>query len=1147
MTRLIIKRTQNRYFSIHTHSRFSVNDALPEVGALVAKAKELGYPALALTDHGNMAGTVQLYQECKKVGIKPMPGSELYLVIDREDKKAKRYHVGMVAYTTQGYRNLVRISTMTNENFRNKPILDLNDMAVLKDAGQTEGIALTTGCFFGLVVQTLVSEGYDATKKIVAMFASWFDTYVELQVHQINRGEGEMTEKDIVSSLIMIAKELGLPAVITQDSHYLNPEDKPVHESLKRLVAFGPDSDDAVFPGDSFHLADEKFLRSHYSAEEWEVGMAGLDLLLSKYDLSIPEMDHYDYRVPQVYEKPEEVLRKLMVKVTADKSPVVQARVKEELEVVTVSRMADYLLLVARVCQWLREAGIFYQIRGSAGGSMICYLLDITNVDPLKWKLRFDRFLSKDRLSPPDIDIDVEHSKRADVIEWLNDHYATVQIGNWRVYSIEGDSETTTGSLRIRTMSRIRASTGEADWASVTSEQRTELMVLSDADLYSGYGVHAAGLVVASSRKEIAAKLPMMWVASSKTMVTQYDGKDVEKIGVVKLDVLGVKTLTVLRRTMVNTGVDTTGGMEKCLASIPMTDQKTFAMLAKGDTSGVFQLEGGTATRYIRRLHPTKVSDLIASVALFRPGVMNSGATDSYLARKAGEEKPPERHSIITAVVGETHGILLYQDQVIDILRSLGMLADDLTTFLKAVKASNKNVTAAAGIMAHYEPIVEQMCRDKGMTELDIEWLWSALVAFSNYSFNRCTDGSTEVTVSGMSHDAETELFKSSGGRYGGQIMTIREFHNIFHGLKTQTRQKYRAESRGLWIAARDVDGRIRPARIKDVHANGVQEIWKVTTESGHSITATNNHRHLTDRGWVEVQDLKDGDSLAVMGPVEKVISNSNPDGVPGHIKNGRRGLTTWVKNVRSGGVCEFCGGTSSRMEIAHLDNNHSNHTPENIAYLCNPCHKKADYDLGSRKSRWSRGREILFSAVVSIEFAGHSDTYDLEMDSDDHSWVGDGVVTHNSHATIYGITAWRCAYLAVNFPLEFHAALLAVAAESAKGKEDKEKIYIRTARRRGMKILRADVNKSQASYSIDPDRKGIRKGLNSIKGMGVCAAENIFSLQPFTDIDDFAERVNKRSVSGAKSWLATHDWEQVNGRMETLYEIEAFKSLGVS
>ena len=793
----------------------------------------------------------------------------------------------MVAYTTQGYRNLVRISTMTNENFRNKPILDLNDMAVLKDAGQTEGIALTTGCFFGLVVQTLLNEGYDAAKKIVAMFSSWFDTYVELQVHQIERAEG-LTEKEIVAALIRIARELGLPAVITQDSHYINPEDKPVHESLKRLVAFGPDSDDAVFPGDSFHLADEEFLKCHYSEEEWEVGMAGLDLLLSKYDLSIPEMDHYDYQVPQIYENPEEVLRTRMVIATMGKSAAVRARVKEELEVVKVSRMADYLLLVARVCQWLREAGIFYQIRGSAGGSMICYLLKITNVDPLKWKLRFDRFLSKDRLSPPDIDIDVEHSKRALVIEWLDEHYATVQIGNWRVYSIDGDSETTTGSLRIRALSRIRASTGEADWSSVSHEQRLELIKLSEAELYSGYGVHAAGLVVASSRKEIAAKLPMMWVASSKTMVTQYDGKDVEKIGVVKLDVLGVKTLTVLRRTMENRGIDTTGGMEQCLADIPMTDPKVFVMLGKGDTSGVFQLEGGTATRYIRRLHPTKVSDLIASVALFRPGVMNSGATDSYLARKAGEEKPPERHPIITKVVGETHGILLYQDQVIDILRTMGMHADDLTKFLKAVKASNKNVAAARVTMTHYEPIVEQMCRDRGMTEADVEWLWEALKAFAQYSFGR-------------------------------------------------------------------------------------------------------------------------------------------------------------------------------------------------------------------------------------------------------------------SHATIYGITAWRCAYLAVNYPLEFHSALLAVAAESAKGKEDKEKIYRRTAQRRGLRILPVDVNKSKASYSMDPDRRGIRKGFNSVKGLALSASENITALQPFTDIEDFAERVNKRSVTGAKSWLATHDWEQVNGRMETLYDIEAFKSLGVS
>src|SRR6476661_1695582 len=174
MPRIVIQRKENRWFSVHTHSKYSAKDALPSVRDVVARAKELGYRGLGLTDHGNMAGSVELYQECKKAGIKPFPGSELYLVKDRNDKKAKRYHVGVLAYTTEGYRNLVNLSTLTHENFRHKPLIDLADMAELKSQGKTEGIALTTGCFFGLVIQTLIHDGYTAAKQLVATFASWF-------------------------------------------------------------------------------------------------------------------------------------------------------------------------------------------------------------------------------------------------------------------------------------------------------------------------------------------------------------------------------------------------------------------------------------------------------------------------------------------------------------------------------------------------------------------------------------------------------------------------------------------------------------------------------------------------------------------------------------------------------------------------------------------------------------------------------------------------------------------------------------------------------------------------------------------------------------------------------------------------------------
>jgi DNA polymerase-3 subunit alpha len=519
---------------------------------------------------------------------------------------------------------------------------------------------------------------------------------------------------------------------------------------------------------------------------------------------------------------------------------------------------------------------MFFQCRGSAAGSLLCWLLDITNVDPIKWKLRFDRFLTKDRSKPPDIDLDVESARRQELIGWLGENFSVVQIGTFGTYSMSGD-EDGKGSLKVKYFSTLRKQGESAPkWENVPEEQRAELYALSAMELYKGYGVHAAGIILCNSRTELETQVPLMYVASSKTFVSQYDMKDVEGIGLVKLDALGVKTMDVLRRTILNMGRDPKDGLE----FIPLRDTKVFSMIGRGDTKGVFQLEGGTSARKVRFLKPTKIGDVIASMALFRPGVMASGAMDAYLRRKHGEESTPARHTIIETATKETFGILLYQDQVIEVLRTLGLGADDLNAFLKAVKASNKNVAAAAETMAHYGGIVQDLCRQRGMTDADVQWLWDALEAFAEYSFNR-------------------------------------------------------------------------------------------------------------------------------------------------------------------------------------------------------------------------------------------------------------------AHATVYGITAYRCAYLAVHHPLEFHAALLAVAAGT-----DKEAEYASAARNRGMRLLKADVKHSEYTYSVDPHGRGIRRGLLAIKGIGPSAAQAIIEARPFASLDEFAERVNPRMVTGVKDYLAEKDCNNLSGKMEALYEYGAFNSL---
>jgi DNA polymerase III subunit alpha len=734
-------RRSSSLWNLHAHSRFSAGDALPTVADMVKTVASYGQPALGLTDHGNMAGAVQLYTECAKAGIKPFPGSELYVVHDRNDKKAKRHHMCVVAYTTEGYANLVKMSTRSYANFYHKPLLDHADLAEMSEAGMLKGIAATSGCYFGFIAQSVATGDPMSAESYMNSYAKWFDRfYVELQNHNIDHGDG-WNDDLLADELMSIAQRNGIPCVLTQDSHYCHQEEQEIHNALKRLVSFGSDPDDATFPGDGFGLADTGWFRAHHHDARFDRGREGLADLLAAHDLSIPQLDKYHYNIPFIEETPDAVLEKRCRLALDDmrlREKRYVARLDDELEIIKDTGMAGYLLLVEQVTDWCRANQVFYQARGSASGSMVCWLLGITQADPLKWGLSFERFISRDRTKPPDIDLDVEKHRRKELIAYLQSRYAVVQIGTWAEFSLQGDEEAdedgAKGSLRVRYYSAQRKSGKPVgNWDSVPEADKAALYAIADRKPFSGYGTHAAGLVVTTSASEIDNLVPLMKVASSDTTVTQYEMDDVEKLGLVKLDVLGLKTLSVLHLCMDNLGRDVFRGLDW----IPLSDAKTYAAISRGDTAGVFQLEGGTAARGCRRLRPSKIADIIAAMALFRPATMNSGATDSYIMRKQGEESVPERHEIIVKHTAKTYGIMLFQEQVISILRELGMTPDDLTAFLKAVKASNSSIGDAGKVIDGYKQRVHDMAVDAGFRKADWLWLWEAIEGFAAYGFNQ--------------------------------------------------------------------------------------------------------------------------------------------------------------------------------------------------------------------------------------------------------------------------------------------------------------------------------------------------------------------------------------------------------------------------
>ena len=729
------------FWSLHTHSKYSVNDALPEVQACVDAAVKFDYPALGLTDHGSPSGNIQLYTACRKAGIEPIPGVELYVVPEMATATRKgSMHLTMGAYSEAGYRNLVHVTSTTAKRFWYKPLLDFADFAAMAEDGATKGLAIGTGCYGGVIPTVLRTQGEAAAAKALKTLAGWFPkVYVELQNHGIEDfGDGlGWTDDDMVDALWNLANDVGLPVIITRDSHYVNPADRYLHDGLKQTVTFLEDVDDAVFNGHGYHMTNADGLKEFFSPKVLEAGLAGLTELANAAYVRLPEMENFTLKIPDVTtgtEDPQQILEEKVMRALTPaerKNQVVLDLLRDEFDVIRLGNMAPYLLLVDMVCEFMRERSIRYAARGSAAGSYVNYKLRITQPDPLRFGLRFDRFLSRNRMKPPDVDLDVEHSRRHEVIAFIESKWAVRPVGNLRKYSLfeaeEGDDSG--GSLRVRYYSaRAKRGLPRVEWRDLPKEETEVLYKLGDMKLIAGYGKHAAGYIVAPNR-EVLDQLPLAYIASSGSLVTAYGKKDVEKLGFLKLDLLGLRTMTAIDVALKHCDV--------VWDQIPDDDKATFAMIGRGDVAGVFQLDGYAMRKGCEQIRPKRLEDIIAAQALFRPATMNSGATGEWRDRRAGREPVPTRHDDIMKATKETFGVLLYQEQVMDVMQSLGLDQLEQEEMLDAVKASNEYSAGAAVAIEQMLPRIRELARGRGWTEVDIEWLADGLGAYADYSFNK--------------------------------------------------------------------------------------------------------------------------------------------------------------------------------------------------------------------------------------------------------------------------------------------------------------------------------------------------------------------------------------------------------------------------
>ena len=735
--------------------------------------------AAAVTDHGTMSGILDYYKTAKKAGIKPIIGIETYVAtrsrFDRDPGKDKqRFHLTVLAMNNTGFHNLMKLSTRANlEGMYYKPRIDHDLLEELN-----EGLIVLSGCASGEIGVALKEDDYDRARDIAKWYKSIFGDryYLELQDHGHPKSNTHWdVQAKINEGLIKLSKELDIEMVVTCDGHYLTHEYQDAHEILLCVGTGSYLSDEKRMSLKDFelHLTDPRDIIDHWGEEfpevirntkkiadrcdvEIELGR----ILIPKYPLPDGENEHsyllrltyqgllqrYNGASKEEAEKldPDEIIPQL--------SEEVRERAKMELGVMGNMGYEGYFLIVQDFINWGKSQGIvFGPGRGSAAGSIIAYALNITDLDPLKYGLLFERFLNPDRISMPDIDVDIQDTRRDEVIEYCAKKYGEDHVSNIATFG------KMFGRMAVRDVARVlEVPYAESDRLAKLVPPPNQgrhiplsVSIKEDADLRNEYennptakevldyaiqlegtirshGVHACGVVIAPDT--LANYIPLE-MAQKGVVATQFPMGEVEELGLLKMDFLGLSNLTIINNAM--RIIRKAYKKEINLSELPLDDKKTYELFQRGDTTGVFQLESAGMKRYLRGLKPTTFEDIIAMVALYRPGPMQF--IDSFIRRKHGEEEITYLHSGMKNSLKNTYGILVYQEQFMQISKEwCGFTGGQADTLRKAV--GKKKIDLMKKVKPEF---VEGAVKVGGATKEIAETFWTQLEEFANYCFNK--------------------------------------------------------------------------------------------------------------------------------------------------------------------------------------------------------------------------------------------------------------------------------------------------------------------------------------------------------------------------------------------------------------------------
>ncbi len=739
----------NSFCHIHNHTEYSLLDGANRIPDMVKRAKEMEMSALAITDHGVMFGVMEFYLEAKKAGIKPLLGVEAYVApqgmhLKKGDGEKSAYHLLLLAKDLEGYRNLCKLSSIAAlQGFYYKPRVDHD---VLR--AHSKGVIATSACLGSEICQELLKGNYDKAQHIAGMYDEMYghgNFFIELQDHRIPE------QAAIRDNLIKISKELKLPLVATNDAHYLCKSDAQPHDVLLCIQtgALVGDEKRMKFANDDFYLKSKQEMGALF--HETEEALANTEMIAEMCNV---ELDKQRAPMPQP-EVPEgmssaQYLRDLAEKGLRERYPnpeLAIERLNYELGVIETTGFNDYILLVKEFAQATRDRGIYFGVRGSAAGSLVSYCVGITDVDPVRYDLTFERFLNPERISMPDIDMDFEDARRDEIIQYVTEKYGKDHVAQIVTFGTLGakaaikdcgrvqgytPQETERLTKTIPTLpgwTLDRAYKEISDFRQIVDSDPKMRTLFDTAKSVEGMarhaGVHAAGVVI--SKEPLVDYVPL-FRGNDGQAITAYEMGILEKIGLLKMDFLGLSNLTVLARCVQN--IKQTRGIDIDVRHLPEGDQKTYDMLGRGETIGVFQLEGGGMTRWVQQLKPSNIGELSAMIALFRPGPMEH--IPRFIDTKFGKLKPQYLDERMKPILEDTFGVIVYQDQVLKLVQAIAGFSLGKADVLR--RAMGKKDAKAMDSMK-----VEFL---EGTANLEIsreaaDKIWELLLPFAGYAFNK--------------------------------------------------------------------------------------------------------------------------------------------------------------------------------------------------------------------------------------------------------------------------------------------------------------------------------------------------------------------------------------------------------------------------